>query len=94
MGPPLAFAGLCQLGLLVVHRTMGHTRGESNIKQYISPNTSPVSVKESRAGDELEVLRSSQQDLVQKLLFSSLPSFLLPLVAGQSLTLPTCSFTA
>ena len=27
MGPPLAFAGLCQLGLLVVHRSMGASQG-------------------------------------------------------------------
>ena len=27
MGPPLAFAGLCQLGLLVVHRSMGVNQG-------------------------------------------------------------------
>lgn len=40
------------------------TKEELDIKKYISPNTSPVSVKDARAGEELEVPRSSQQDLV------------------------------
>lgn len=40
-----------QLGLLAIHRIMGYTRRTSNVKKYISPLTSPISIK-ARGGEE------------------------------------------
>lgn len=90
MAPPLALTGLHQPGLLVAHRSMGYTRGESNMKKYVSPNASPESAKAQCAGSkrrqgvssEIFSARSSPKASLQP------PAFLLPLVTGQSLTFP------
>lgn len=63
-GATSGLAGLLvSLACWLCHRSMGQTKGELAIKNISPPNTSPVSVKDEEQ-EELEVLRSSQQDLV------------------------------